>query len=202
MTDIDPAVDLSSLTGGANQGLAGMLGLLGGGGGLNALQSQLGVLASANPQLAPLLQMLQQRSAPPAPPEEDPPHEPSAPGIEASDVRQLMAHTEALEMEVEAMRVRNDALAAALGACHMCFGEDRGCEVCRGAGLPAWRPPEPNAFRRFVMPALRRVRDAQHDTAATRRSASAPRRSYADSLSDTEGPLSWRDANMRAPRRI
>lgn len=54
---------------------------------------------------------------------------------------------------------RNDALAAALGACE-CWGEDEDCEICRGEGRPGWTLPDRRLFLRFVKPALRAMRQA------------------------------------------
>lgn len=192
-----------------NPAFANMLGMLGGAGanGIAALQSQLGVLAAGNPQLAPLLQMLQQRSSPPPAdpldeePEPMPPREMQT-GIAAADVRALLEHSQALEGEVETLRARNDTMAAALGACHLCFGEDRACEVCHGTGLPGWRTPERNAFRRYVRPAVQRVNAAPaRPLCATPSPAPAPRRDWAESLGGTEGPPRRRDLSPGSPRR-
>jgi hypothetical protein len=48
---------------------------------------------------------------------------------------------------------RNSALAAALGACD-CWGQDRGCPVCGGAGTPGWAPPDERLFAAYVEPAV------------------------------------------------
>ncbi|AUT64946.1 hypothetical protein C2L65_35675 [Paraburkholderia terrae] len=63
--------------------------------------------------------------------------------------------------ELEVLRVRNDTLAAALGACFLCFGTDFSCTECRGRGKPGARLPEPAAYRDYVLPALRRIRAAR-----------------------------------------
>jgi hypothetical protein len=190
-----------------SSGLAAMLGMLGGGGGnpLGQLQSQLGALAANNPQLGSLLQMLQQRGAQPAQSSASFDEEPEAPstpqGPALADVQALMDHANSLEAEVDALRGRNDALAAALGACHLCFGDDRGCEVCHGTGLPGWRPPEGNAFRRYVLPALRRVRAAQaRASVAPANSFPASRCAGPRSFNGTEGPMKRRGLEQGAPR--
>jgi hypothetical protein len=51
-------------------------------------------------------------------------------------------------------------LAAAVGACPACLGDDPGCAHCHGAGAPGWRLPELEQFTRFVVPAVRRVNEA------------------------------------------
>jgi hypothetical protein len=48
---------------------------------------------------------------------------------------------------------RNSALAAALGACD-CWGQDRGCPVCNGAGMPGWLLPDEGLFAAYVQPAV------------------------------------------------
>jgi hypothetical protein len=48
---------------------------------------------------------------------------------------------------------RNSALAAALGACD-CWGQDRGCPVCGGAGTPGWALPDERLFAAYVQPAV------------------------------------------------
>lgn len=75
--------------------------------------------------------------------------------------------------EREAARARLESLAAALGACPACFGEDLLCPTCRGGGAPGGRAPEPHEFNRLVAPAVERVRAALR-RAAVRRPWPAP----------------------------
>jgi hypothetical protein len=56
--------------------------------------------------------------------------------------------------ELEELRERNDVLAAALGACHLCWGEDPGCPACGGLGRPGAAPPDRQLFARLVAPAV------------------------------------------------
>jgi hypothetical protein len=58
--------------------------------------------------------------------------------------------------EVEELRTRNRDLADALGACPLCWGEDRRCRRCRGRGCPGGRRPDPILFINYVQPALDR----------------------------------------------
>ena len=74
---------------------------------------------------------------------------------------QLLAENRALQM-------RLDSLAAALGACPACFGEDLLCETCRGEGAPGSRLPQAAEFHHYVRPAVDRV------GAALRRSPPRP----------------------------
>ena len=55
-----------------------------------------------------------------------------------------------------------DRLAAALGACPACWGEDPSCRWCRGRGAPGALAPDPEEFTTWVVPAVRahvRLRD-------------------------------------------
>ncbi|WP_037499892.1 hypothetical protein [Sphingomonas jaspsi] len=53
---------------------------------------------------------------------------------------------------------RLERLAAALGACPNCFGEDLLCDQCDGRGRPGSDLPDPAEFNQFVSPALDRVK--------------------------------------------
>jgi hypothetical protein len=59
--------------------------------------------------------------------------------------------------ELAVLRRRNDALAAALGTCYLCWGEDPGCPTCAGRGTPGWNNVDPHAYRRLVAPAVRTI---------------------------------------------
>jgi hypothetical protein len=63
---------------------------------------------------------------------------------------------ERLYAEVEELRLRNRAAAAALGACPRCWGEDGDCPVCRGRGRTGGRAPDPVLYHELVEPAVRR----------------------------------------------
>ena len=60
-----------------------------------------------------------------------------------------------LYSELEQLRERSDSLAAALGACYLCWGEDRRCELCGGQGWAGWQPRDPALFNEWIAPALR-----------------------------------------------
>lgn len=57
-----------------------------------------------------------------------------------------------LESERNALRRRNAALAAALGACPRCWGEEAGCPTCAGEGVPGSAPPHPLHYQHYVAP--------------------------------------------------
>jgi hypothetical protein len=64
-------------------------------------------------------------------------------------------YVEELTGELAAVRATLDELAAALGACPECFGADPDCRWCRGRGGPGHAIPDPESFRRLVLPAVR-----------------------------------------------
>ena len=65
---------------------------------------------------------------------------------------------EELSQELDALQRRNDDLAAALGACYLCWGEDPQCQVCSGQGKPGSVAPDRPLYRRWIIPAVRAVR--------------------------------------------
>lgn len=79
---------------------------------------------------------------------------------------QLRRTMEEMYEELEALRERNETLAAALGACHLCWGEDFGCEVCGGTGGPGSSMPDGPLLARLVVPAARRLREEKPDPRA------------------------------------
>ncbi|MBV9929451.1 MAG: hypothetical protein JO013_00690 [Alphaproteobacteria bacterium] len=89
---------------------------------------------------------------------------------EAEKVARLAEVSERMLAENAALQERMEALAAALGACPECLGEDPLCATCDGAGSPGSRLPEAEAFHLYVRPAVERVRAAL--------SRAAPRRPW------------------------
>jgi len=78
---------------------------------------------------------------------------------------ELKRVTDALYAELEMLRARNDVLAAALGACFLCFGDDLVCPECGGRGTPGSLIPDEPTFRQYVAPAVRAVRATHTQTA-------------------------------------
>lgn len=70
-------------------------------------------------------------------------------------VRRLGEQVIAMRTELTQLRTLNDTLAAALGACYVCWGTDADCPVCSGAGSPGAALPDERLFAQFVVPALR-----------------------------------------------
>jgi len=65
---------------------------------------------------------------------------------------------ESMFAELTVLRDRTDRLAAALGACCLCWGEDAGCRVCRGRGRPGFAIPDELQFEELVLPAVLALR--------------------------------------------
>lgn len=60
-------------------------------------------------------------------------------------------------MELEHLRDINDSLAAALGACYLCWGKNPLCELCGGSGHAGTFEPDQKLFRELIFPALLEV---------------------------------------------
>jgi hypothetical protein len=130
-------------------------------------------LATDNPQLAILAKVLAQREAALSqavdridaePAQDDEPPVPAARRVPTDALADLL---DALYRELEQLRRRNDMLAAALGACYLCWGEDRHCPACHGQGRPRSASPDADAYAHLVAPA------ADHIKRESRRSAAA-----------------------------
>jgi hypothetical protein len=84
-----------------------------------------------------------------------------SPAVDA-DVNELLsqqnsAELEALHDEVTNLREVNDATAAALGACRVCWGGDEFCPVCAGQGRPGANLPDLRLYNELVGPAVERM---------------------------------------------
>ncbi len=119
---------------------------------MSLLLSQISASAPDNPTVGMLTSLLQRRD-PPAPEVDE---EAQAEAAERLD--ELHGMVEQLYAEVETLRSRSVELAAALGACCVCFGTDLLCRRCGGRGRPGSRTPRPDAYRVYVVPAVTRVR--------------------------------------------
>lgn len=111
-------------------------------------------LAQKDPKTWLLVQYLNRQEA----------QEETAPPNNPEQRRLFIAVREYLERayeELEQLRERNDRLAAALGACGLCWGEDDRCPVCSGNGKPGALVPDTEQLRRLVLPALQRLRDPE-----------------------------------------
>lgn len=148
--------------------LSALLDMLNGSGGMDPmaiLLSRMGVQAENDPRTAQLLKFLEQQreqriqraeaDEDEAWPEDGEYIDIENQADEELELRDLLVQA---SEELETLRLRNDALAASLGACHLCFGADPRCEACHGRGIPGYQIPEPAAFRQYVAPALSRIK--------------------------------------------
>ena len=84
------------------------------------------------------------------------PHEPAA--RRDVDRTELPARYARLREAYAELRGQYERLAAALGACARCWGEDVSCRRCGGSGGSGWDVPDREFFVRYVVPAVRRMR--------------------------------------------
>lgn len=75
--------------------------------------------------------------------------------------RQMREKLDDIYGELEELQERNDSLAEALGACHLCWGEDLECEACGGRGSPGTYSPDADMFRHYVRPAIQHLQNQQ-----------------------------------------
>lgn len=94
----------------------------------------LGALASSDPTLAPLVGFLQQRLATPNVIEGDAEEVPEPAPDQRQRTKDLVQLSRRMFAELTQLRAHNDILALALGACHLCWGEDSDCPYCGGDG--------------------------------------------------------------------
>lgn len=138
-------------------------------------------LSEDNPQLqgvARYLELCQQSVAEDDDADPGEPEEPDEP--EASPPSSAMPRAELVQLlrnlfdEVEELRERNDSLAAALGACYLCWGQDPSCPRCHGGGSPGALRPDRMLFARWIAPALRRWRHGRPGASETADTAQRP----------------------------
>lgn len=116
-------------------------------------------LARRNPDLAWMTQMIaaQRQAAVQRLPEEDPRDAQIAElneQLEQAQARfaRLRRIARRLSGELETTRGFLADLAAAFGACGLCWGEDTRCPSCRGRGKPGRFDPDPELRLRFCVP--------------------------------------------------
>jgi hypothetical protein len=76
----------------------------------------------------------------------------------ATALCELRENMKGMLAELELLRERSDALAAAVGACCLCWGQNLECRGCRGRGGPGFCMPDEALFEEFVLPAVRTLR--------------------------------------------
>jgi hypothetical protein len=116
----------------------------------NAMLARMG---QENPTVAAIMQMMEARKAAAA--REPVVIEGAVVDVTAAELAEISAQLEAAQAEVRILRGRCDTVAAALGACGLCWGQDVSCRACRGHGAPGRSIPDEELFREFVVPAVR-----------------------------------------------
>jgi hypothetical protein len=131
------------------------------------LDDRLSEIVQADPRVAPLVQRIRERLAAKPGTADIPSNDRNAVEAPKGDLEDsassaaakadLKALTEKMSAELDALRARNDMLATALGACHLCWGEDSACSYCGGAGCVGGFVIDAGFFEQVVGPALRQL---------------------------------------------
>jgi hypothetical protein len=143
-----------------------------GGGALPSMQDLLSQLESTNPTLGLIAKYFLARREQEAQNEVASDSEAEAEHIaieysaRLTRIFQRLEEIKDLRVELEELRERNDALAAALGACYLCWGEDPRCPVCGGSGDPGSATLDMQMFAQWVAPALPHLK-AQKEVKST-----------------------------------
>jgi hypothetical protein len=121
-----------------------------------SMQSLLAQVAETNPRLAPIVNYLARRQAERQEQKANDATEITVeePTNQRESVGKLESTVKRLYQELRMLRGRNDALAAALGACYLCWGDDPTCPFCSGVGAPAWRAVDDSLFEQWILPAV------------------------------------------------
>jgi hypothetical protein len=109
-------------------------------------------LGSSDPRLAGILQLLWGQASMSRAAEEE------ARDRSSARLRHLEAENRQLRAANRVLLRHSEYLAAAVGACPLCWGEDASCSDCGGAGGPGSSLPDRGCFQEFVEPALAAIR--------------------------------------------
>jgi hypothetical protein len=74
------------------------------------------------------------------------------------EVAEVQAALDERAEQLQDLADRNAGLAAALGACATCWGEDPACAACHGRGVPGSMRPHKKFFDYYVAPLLARLK--------------------------------------------
>jgi hypothetical protein len=139
-----------------------LLGLLAGGQQAADARSKLTEVLSADQRMDPAMRaLLSQVITDEGKTQPDAPRDVGDRATESRRSRSLRHRMSAMRAELQELREHNDGLAAALGACYQCWGNDARCEVCRGTGRAGTFEPDRRLFKKFVSPAIRALQASQ-----------------------------------------
>jgi len=113
-------------------------------------------LSAGNPTVAAIMQMMEAQKAAAAA-REPVVVEGVVEDVTTPDLDDLAVQLEVARAEVKLLRERCDTVAAALGACGLCWGQDQSCRACRGHGAPGHCIPDEELFCELVVPAVRLI---------------------------------------------
>ncbi len=152
------------------------------------LAGQLGV---ADPQVLRLMETLSRQ-------ESEREHPAPEPETHLDELRALYRENRELREANEFLAGQIEALAAALGACPACWGEDEACAECDGRGASGVFAPDREAFAEYVLPTIRRLR--QRARARRARGDRSGRRPATEVRAASAGP-DRTDNHKEEPRR-
>jgi hypothetical protein len=121
------------------------------------MQQMMADAAAADPKMAMLAQMLAGSRAAAAPQPDDDNDDEIAElnaRLERADARIIAMKRDGRRLleAYQACRERLGLLAAALGACGLCWGDNESCPSCRGRGRPGMVRPDPELRARLLGP--------------------------------------------------
>jgi len=82
----------------------------------------------------------------------------AAAAASAARISELEQQVRTAALELGSTREQLDVLAAALGACTLCWGNEPRCRACRGRGLPGYALPDEALFEELILPAVQLLR--------------------------------------------
>ncbi|MBI4495981.1 MAG: hypothetical protein HY697_03500 [Deltaproteobacteria bacterium] len=123
----------------------------------NSFLDILDSLGIDDPRLRKMAEFMSQRSAFQASPRSIE-EELSQKQRELAQIEKLVHENQELLEENQTLRERIEILAAALGACPYCWGENNSCPTCQGKGNPGSFMPDRGAYSGYVLPAVQVIR--------------------------------------------
>ncbi len=71
-----------------------------------------------------------------------------------NELREIKINRNQILKRLADLRKMNKSLAASLGSCPLCWGEDEHCPTCEGSGVPGWKNVNSKLFNIYVLPVL------------------------------------------------